>query len=63
MRARDVLGKRIVKVGQTCAYDGNTGPYTQLAFLELEDGTRIIFHVVPTAEGDGYGVEASVKKP
>jgi len=61
MRSRDVVGKRIVRVGQARA-SGNSGPYTHLEFLELEDGTRITFHVVETAQGSYYGIEASAKR-
>ena len=61
MRARDVIGKKIVAVEQT--RDVSTaGAYMRLEALELEDGTRIYF-TCHELENDGPQVEGRVRLP
>lgn len=63
MKSRDVIGKRIVAVHQERATDASwKTPYYHLRAIELEDGTRITFLVVETAEGDGYGLQATARR-
>lgn len=59
MRARDILGRRITKVNQKRMSAGpGRGMYTDLNYIELDDGKRLIFVTIEC--DDGYGVECHV---
>jgi hypothetical protein len=62
MKARDIVGKRVVAVSQVRRSAGRSRPpFVDLRHLEFEDGTRLAFHVVET-DWD-YGVQGLVVKP
>ena len=61
MRARDVVGKRIVAIEQQRTSDQCGRAFAHLDTLVLEDGTRITFSVVELP-GD-YAIEATARRP
>lgn len=61
MKARGVVGKRIVRIEQERAYDEFGTLYMNILAIELEDGTRM-WPVVGELDGD-YAVDLAVVGP
>jgi len=61
MRARDIVGKKVVKVSQERTYDTGDRLLYALEAVVFEDGTELQF-TVAELHGD-YAVEGIVLKP
>jgi hypothetical protein len=62
MKARGVVGKRIAHIKQQVFTDPQRGRMVHVAWLELEDGTRLVPSVSET-EGTDYAVDFAVRRP
>jgi hypothetical protein len=58
MRARDIVGKRVVRVLQQRVSDGRGGWFVDFQGIELEDGTHLQVRTVETETGE-YGHRAT----
>jgi len=63
MKARDLIGRRIVGVVQSRRYRDDTRSFAgmETEALILDNGSRVVFSTIET--GHGYATEAIVAKP
>ena len=61
MKARDVIGRRIVGIEQTARTDGSVrGTIWQIDRIRLDDGRTIYFSVAEQEDGADYIVRAHI---
>lgn len=61
MKARDAVGKRIVRIEQR-RMTGNAGVFYDVSFIELEDGTRLYPRAEELEGGAEYGISIDSSK-
>jgi hypothetical protein len=61
MRARDVVGRRIVEMRQTRTYDHGIGQsFMEFDRLILDDGSQIVFDHTCFSDRQGYAQDAVI---